>query len=77
MKLKELGDWLGKNRQCFGRPERGLLGYCYDPGCPGKGRLVLRMRRNDGELFWGCSSFPDCTHSEPFIPFIDLTRRLK
>ena len=32
---------------------------CVDSQC--EGYSVLRVNRNDGTLFWGCSEYPDCT----------------
>lgn len=43
------------------------------------GRMLLRINLRNKDLFWGCSSYPDCTNTYPFsigdIP-LDLRRRL-
>jgi len=32
------------------------------PGCPDcDAPMKVRRRRSDGEPFWGCSEYPDCT----------------
>ena len=38
-----------------------------DPKCPKCHRtMVIRSSNKTGELFWGCSKYPDCVSSLPF-----------
>lgn len=50
MTLKDLGELLMQAPQC---------GKC-------GAHMALRMRREDKELFWGCTRFPGCYGSLPF-----------
>lgn len=39
------------------------------PSCPKCGCIMeLRSRKSDGEQFWGCSAYPRCQESTPYIP---------
>lgn len=59
MRLSELGDILEPNRYaCHKELE-------YWSECPG--RMVLRTNNTTKELFWGCSNYPNCRNSYPFI----------
>lgn len=74
MTLSELGNLLSGNkaRKCPGRRvyQNSCIGRMWgltsEIPCPVRGRLVLRMRKSDKELFWGCSGFPDCTATRNF-----------
>jgi len=41
--------------------KRGYLSAIRCPSCPQcGGKMVLRERRKDGGLFWGCVDYPGC-----------------
>lgn len=35
---------------------------CADCGEP----MAIRENKEDGSKFWGCTAYPECTHTEPF-----------
>lgn len=73
MKLRRLGEILnrGKRRHCAGTGF-GIFTrrYC-------NGYQVLRVNKSNRELFWGCSNYPHCLGSAPFIPGLDLPTSLR
>lgn len=71
MTLADLGQFLVPKRQkCSGMLKHAMFGS-YSVDC--NGFYVLRMNRNDKQVFWGCSEWPQCTHGAPFsehdLPF--------
>lgn len=43
----------------------------YKPVCPEsecKSEMVLRHRKSDNALFWGCPKFPKCWGTRPYTP---------
>lgn len=73
MNLRDLGYYLSNPpSRCPGKFHYTRYGSTNEE-CTG--HLLLRCRRVDGEIFWGCSTFPNCTFSEPFIPSLDIFRR--
>lgn len=70
MKLRELGDLLEGQKNCHGTtyfPSHcaRILGYTAREEC--SGFQVLRHSSKDGQLFWGCSRWPECRATSPFI----------
>lgn len=80
MNLTELGMELCVKKRCPGHSYRlgqvtRVLGCYGHSECTGT--QVLRRNSRDGQLFWGCSRWPDCSASEPFSICLDLKQRLK
>lgn len=67
--LVYLGDLLRPQRRRCNR-EVGYTDYC-------RGMMVLRQNQLNKELFWGCSEFPACRHTEPFANPGDIPMSLR
>lgn len=40
----------------------GMIPKDSGPECPEcEGQMVKRKRKSDGEEFWGCAAYPECT----------------
>lgn len=67
MKLSDLGELFGRERtSCPGQLVYTRHSH-YTKEC--NGRLVLRSNGSTGELFWGCSTYPECRNTTPFSEF--------
>lgn len=64
MKLHDLGTLLGRERACCPGELVHTRYSHYSKEC--NGHLMLRMNHTNGDLFWGCSTFPDCRNTSPF-----------
>lgn len=75
-RLSDLGALIRGDRRCIGSiswpsSAHRIFGAPAHHSC--SGRLVLRQNRNNGSLFWGCTRYPNCRATVPFV----LTGRLR